>query len=61
VKGETEMPKARKTTLIYLDEDVRLRLKYLALDERVSMAELIRRAIDDYLKRHGKARKAVRS
>ena len=39
--------KKRTTTLVYLDEDVRVRLKYLALDERVSMAELIRRAIAD--------------
>jgi len=49
-------------TLIYLDGDVRRRLKYLALDENVSMAELIRQAIDKFLKekkggkRHGKAK-----
>ena len=51
----------RATTLIYLDEDVRVRLKHLAVDERVSMTELIRRAIDEYLERQPKARKAVRS
>ena len=39
-----------KKTMIYLEEDMQLRLKYLALDERVSMAELIRRAIAEYLK-----------
>jgi len=50
----------RTTTLIYLDEAVRTRLKHLAVDERVSMAELIRRAIDEYLTRHQRgARKAV--
>jgi len=49
-------------TLIYMDEDVRRRLRYLALDENVSMAELIRQAIDKFLKekkggkRHGKAK-----
>jgi predicted transcriptional regulator len=46
----------QKKTMIYLDEDTHLRLKYMALDERVSMAELIRRAVADYMKRHpGKA------
>ena len=38
-------------TLIYLDETVHRRLKYLALDERLSMAEIIRRAVDEHLKR----------
>ena len=36
-------------TMIYLDESVHRRLKYMALDERVSMAELIRRAVDQYM------------
>jgi hypothetical protein len=53
------MAKTQKT-MIYLGEAEHTRLKYLALDERVSMAELIRRAVDEYLKRHGKARKAVK-
>jgi predicted HicB family RNase H-like nuclease len=47
-----------KKTMIYLDEDEHTRLKYLALDERVSMAELIRRAVREYLKQQ--PRKAVR-
>jgi predicted transcriptional regulator len=38
------------TMLVYLDPDVRDRLKELATEERVSMALLIRRAIDQYLK-----------
>ncbi len=45
-------------TLIYLDETVHRRLKYLALDERLSMAEIIRRAVDKYLSQHyGRRRK----
>lgn len=41
-------------TMIYLEEDAHLRLKHLAVDERVSMAELIRRAVDEYLQKHSK-------
>lgn len=37
-------------TMIYLDEDVHTRLRHMSVDERISMAEIIRRAIDDYLK-----------
>jgi hypothetical protein len=47
-----------KKTMIYMDEDEHMRLKYLALDEGISMAELIRRAVAEYLKRH--PRKAVK-
>ena len=36
-------------TMIYLPEEVHRRLRYLALDNRTSMAELIRNAIDRYL------------
>ena len=39
-------------TMIYLEEDTHLRLKHLAVDKRVSMSELIRRAVDEYLKKH---------
>jgi len=38
-------------TLIYIDAGVHNRLKHIAVDERVSMAELIRRAVDEYLKK----------
>jgi len=41
-------------TMIYLEEDVHTRLKHLAVDERVSMTELIRRAVDEYLEKHSK-------
>ncbi len=45
-------------SMLYLEDAVHRRLKYLALDEGVSMAELIRRAVDEYLKRHyGRRRK----
>lgn len=37
-------------TMIYLPESVYLRLKHMAVDERTSMAELVRRAIEHYLK-----------
>jgi hypothetical protein len=47
--------------MIYLDEDTHLRLKYLALDQGVSMAELIRRAVAEYLKpSRAKARPQLR-
>jgi len=41
-------------TMIYLKENAHLRLKHLAVDERVSMSELIRRAVDEYLNKHSK-------
>ena len=41
-------------TMIYLEEDAHLRLKHLAVDERVSMSELIRRAVDEYLGKYSK-------
>ena len=41
-------------TMIYLEEEIHTRLKYIAVDERVSMAELIRRAVDEYLKKYPK-------
>lgn len=56
------MAKPRIVTPVYLDEDFRTRLKELAEEERVSMATLIRRAIDQYLKAQPRkvSRKAVR-
>ena len=41
-------------TMIYLEEDTHSRLKHLAVDERVSMSELIRRAVDEYLQNYSK-------
>ncbi|MCL4508319.1 MAG: ribbon-helix-helix protein, CopG family [Chloroflexi bacterium] len=36
-------------TNIYLDEDQLRALKYLAAEERQSLADLVRRAVNDYL------------
>jgi len=41
-------------TMIYLDESVHRELRHIAVDERLSMAELIRRAVDDFLKQRRK-------
>ncbi len=38
-------------TMIYLEEETHTQLRHFAVDERVSMAELIRRAVDDFLKK----------
>jgi predicted HicB family RNase H-like nuclease len=46
-----------KKTLIYIDEKAHRCLRYRALDEGVSMAELIRRAIRAYLKMTGRRAK----
>jgi hypothetical protein len=43
-----------RKTMIYLGETVFERLRQLAFNERVSMAELIRRAVDEYLKKYPK-------
>ncbi len=44
-------------TMIYLEEEAHTRLKHLAVDERVSMSELIRRAVDEYLSKRGVSRR----
>ena len=41
-----------KRTNIYLDEERLRLLKHLAADERASVAELVRRAVDAYLVQH---------
>ncbi len=40
-------------TMIYLEEEAHNQLRHLAVDERVSMSELIRRAVDEYLSKRG--------
>ena len=40
-----------RKSMIYIDEKAHRRLRYLALDRGVSMAELIRRALAAYLKK----------
>jgi hypothetical protein len=43
-----------RKTMIYLEDAAFERLRHLAFDERISMAEIIRRAVDDYLKKYPK-------
>ena len=43
-----------RKTMIYLEDAVFERLRRLAFDERISMAEVIRRAVDEYLKNYPK-------
>jgi len=40
--------------MIYLEDAAFERLRKAAFDERISMAEIIRRALDDYLKKYPK-------
>ncbi len=40
-------------TMIYLEEEVHNQLRHLAVDELVSMSELIRRAVDEFLSKRG--------
>jgi len=40
-------------TMIYLEEEAHNQLRHLAVDERVSMSELIRRAVDELLSKRG--------
>ncbi len=44
-------------TMIYLEEEIHNQLRHLAVDERVSMSELIRRAVDEYLSKRGVSKK----
>jgi len=46
-----------RKTMIYLEPDMHEQLRLLAFDGRVSIAELIRRAVADYLKTHRPTRK----
>lgn len=36
-------------TMVYIEEEAHNQLRHLAVDERVSMSELIRKAVDEYL------------
>jgi len=44
-------------TMVYLDEKVHDQLRTMAFDQRVSMAELIRRAVDKFLPKRGVSKK----
>ncbi len=40
-------------TMIYVEEETHSQLRHLAVDDRVSMSELIRRAVDELLSKKG--------
>ncbi len=40
-------------TMIYLEEEIHDQLRHMSVDERVSMSELIRRAVDEFLLKKG--------
>ena len=40
-------------TMIYLEEEIHSQLRHLAVDDQVSMSELIRRAVDEFLSKRG--------
>ena len=40
-------------TMIYLEEETHSQLRHMSVDERVSMSELIRRAVDEFLSKRG--------
>lgn len=44
-------------TMIYLEEESHSQLKHMAVDEKVSMSELIRRAVDEFLSKKGVSKK----
>jgi len=52
--GLRKMEEARRT-LIYLDQSVYDEVKERAAAAQVSMADLIRQAVNEFLKRHRKA------
>ena len=39
-------------TMVYIEEEAHNQLRHIAVDERVSMSELIRRAVDEFLKKY---------
>jgi Ribbon-helix-helix protein, copG family len=47
-------------TTIYLDDETHTKIKYAALDEHISMADLIRRAVDEFLKKRKTRRRRAR-
>ncbi len=40
-------------TMIYLGEETHSQLRHMSVDEKVSMSELIRRAVDEFLSKRG--------
>ncbi len=44
-------------TMIYLEEETHSQLRHMSVDEKVSMSELIRRAVDEFLSKKGVGKK----
>jgi len=44
-------------TMIYLEEEIHDQLRHMSVDEKVSMSELIRRAVDEFLSKKGVGKK----
>ncbi len=40
-------------TMIYLEEETHSQLRHMSVDEKVSMSELIRRAVNEFLSKKG--------
>jgi predicted HicB family RNase H-like nuclease len=57
---EMAIMREKKAALIYLERETHERIARMALEQRVSMSEFIRRAIDFYVESLPKPRKAVR-
>jgi hypothetical protein len=53
-KKSTEQEDKIMRTMIYLDAEMHNELRHLSVDEKISMSEIIRRALDEYLKKHKK-------
>ena len=47
-------------TMIYLEEETHSQLRHMSVDEKVSMSELIRRAVDEFLSKKGVGKKKGR-
>jgi hypothetical protein len=54
--GETMRPKLMQRTNIYLTENQMKRFKALSKKKGVSVAELIRRVLDQWLEREGRGK-----
>ncbi len=40
-------------TMIYLEEEIHDQLRHMSVDDKISMSELIRRAVDEFLSKRG--------
>ncbi len=44
-------------TMIYLEEEIHRQLRHMSVDDGISMSELIRRAVDEFLSKKGVGKK----